>query len=113
MENKMLRLHLRNVYAQQIEYYEKSKDWQCGEQSKLAYSKNGKTGNSNTPKEVPDKKKVVPKEPVGKSRLKEMENIYGDMAPKIMGMETAIELNYQRLAKKESHVYWPNIPLKL
>lgn len=119
MENSMLRLHLRNVYAQRIEEYEKSKDWQRGEQNNLAYSKNDvaqqfdETGNSNTPKEVPDKKNVVPKEPIGKNRLKEMEKIYGDMAPKIMGMETAMELNYQRHAEKGSHIYWPNIPLKL
>ncbi|KAH1018058.1 gem-associated protein 8 isoform X2 [Dendroctonus ponderosae] len=112
IENKMLREHLRNVYADQIQQdYNQSQAWPSASSTtqQQRYEKKGKAALKQN---CQDKVKVLPKEPIGKNRLTEMEKIYGDVAPKIMGMETAIELNYQRLME-EAPAYWPNIPLKL
>lgn len=101
----MLREHLRNTYAAQIENY----TWTS--ESSSQQHQHGKDGKKALKESC--RAKVLPKEPADKNRLKEMEKIYGNVAPKIMGMETAIELNYQRLVEEAAPAYWPNIPLKL
>ncbi|KAL1489359.1 hypothetical protein ABEB36_014272 [Hypothenemus hampei] len=110
IENKMLKQHLRHFYTQQIDFYGKSQDWQ-----KISAAEDSteipQSSTSITNHEVSHK--VLPKEPIGKNRLEEMQKIYGERAPKIMGMETALELNYERLLEEESRIFWPNLPLKL
>lgn len=46
-------------------------------------------------------------------RSTEMELLYGDDASKIIGMETAVQLSFDRYCDTKSPKYWPNIPLKL
>ncbi|CAG9767707.1 unnamed protein product [Ceutorhynchus assimilis] len=116
LENKMLKDHLRNVYAQQIEYYDQNKEWQEvppeNDGRTIANEHNSSSTSIESEKKA-DKVKVVPNVPPGKHRLREMEKIYGDRAAKVMGMETALELNYQKLLEDECPIYWPNMPLKL
>lgn len=128
----MLRQHLRDVYAQDLHVNENNKN--C-EQLLFAnttdnYSKHSKfkleykedTNKNLTQGSTEDlfstsahvcKNKVLLKNPDGKNRLDEMEKIYGNVAPKIMGMETAIELNYERLVEEGSAGHWPMLPIKL
>ncbi|XP_018573005.1 gem-associated protein 8-like [Anoplophora glabripennis] len=117
LENKMLHQHLRNVYAKTIEQYLENN--KCIElhsekpetrQEENQCSKNTireKSGISKT------KRPVSPKEPSGKHRLEEMKAIYGDKAQKIMGMETALQLNYEKHFKQLNPSHWPSIPLRL
>lgn len=46
-------------------------------------------------------------------REEEMKLLYGDGASMIVGMETAVQLSYDRYCDTKSPKYWPNIPLKL
>ncbi|XP_030757275.1 uncharacterized protein LOC115883113 [Sitophilus oryzae] len=132
IENRMLHEHLRNVYAQQLDY---------GNNVLVQNTKTGTLQNyctqslstkeyldSNT--EPIDKNKhlykndkleglkqgesvkISNKVPEGQHRLNKMKSIYGNNAPKIMGMETAIQLNFEHL-KEGSYSSWPNIPLKI
>ncbi|KAF7283168.1 hypothetical protein GWI33_001231 [Rhynchophorus ferrugineus] len=123
MENKMLHQHLRNVYAQQVEYYQNSSleytEQENNNKDTDTHDKNNSKShtqrlkNKGKPDEITKTEKVLPKEPKGKNRLNEMKGIYGDMAPKIMGMETAIDLNFERLKEEGTYINWPNIPIKL
>lgn len=116
----MLHQHLRNVYAQQVKYYQQSSPEVTTEQENEV-TKSHKHTNSmknvqtakNHGKSNENTVKVLPKEPKRKNRLKEMREIYGEMAPKIMGMETAIDLNFQHLKEERTYINWPNIPIKL
>ncbi|XP_049940586.1 gem-associated protein 8-like [Schistocerca serialis cubense] len=56
---------------------------------------------------------VPPKNPVGQQRIEEMKLLYGKAAPMIMGMETALQLSFDRNVDKLQPRMWPNIPLKL
>ncbi|KAJ3658424.1 hypothetical protein Zmor_010162 [Zophobas morio] len=99
-ENKMLLQHIRNVYAKQTEDYANYLKDQGHEQIEEA-----------SPVE---EKREETREPVGKKRREEMEQLYGAKASKIMGMETAVQLNYDlhlEDAGKLSH--WPHTPLNL
>lgn len=128
----MLRQHLRNVYAQDLHVDENnknchqllyanttdnySKHGKCKLEYKKDITKNltqGSTKNLLPTFDLVCKNKVFIKNPVGKNRLGEMEKIYGNVAPKIMGMETAVELNYERLVEEGSAGYWPTLPIKL
>ncbi|XP_060533142.1 gem-associated protein 8-like [Cylas formicarius] len=103
IENRMLHQHLRNVYAKQIEDYAGQSEWVDikKDESEAGPSKEMK------------KDKVMPKIPEGKERAEEMRKIYGDRAQKIMGMETAIQLNYERHVEGCNTPFWPNLPIKL
>ncbi|XP_066255764.1 gem-associated protein 8-like [Euwallacea similis] len=110
IENKMLRQHLRDIYAQQVNYYEKNKTWQQKPSTSFSTeveSQDSGVTDEQEPSTSLGKLKVLPKEPEGKNRLKNMEKIYGNHAAKIMGMETAIQLNYERLVEDNSPRYWP------
>ncbi|KAM9320040.1 gem-associated protein 8 [Gastrophryne carolinensis] len=54
-----------------------------------------------------------PSERPGERRRLEMKKLYGEDAAKIQGMETAIQLNFDRHCDKKQPKYWPIIPLKL
>lgn len=46
-------------------------------------------------------------------REEEMKSLYGDGVSMIVGMETAVQLSYERHCDTKSPNYWPNIPLRL
>ncbi|CAH2223099.1 gem-associated 8 [Pelobates cultripes] len=54
-----------------------------------------------------------PSERPGERRKEGMKRLYGEDAAKIQGMETAIQLNFDRHCDKKQPKYWPIIPLKL
>ncbi|XP_075050945.1 gem-associated protein 8 isoform X2 [Mixophyes fleayi] len=54
-----------------------------------------------------------PSERPGERRRIEMKKLYGEDAAKIQGMETAMQLNFDRHCDKKQPKYWPIIPLKL
>ncbi|KAM4699002.1 gem-associated protein 8 [Discoglossus pictus] len=54
-----------------------------------------------------------PSERPGERRREEMKKLYGEDAAKIQGMETAMQLNFDRHCDKKQPKYWPIIPLKL
>ncbi|XP_059824005.1 gem-associated protein 8 isoform X1 [Hypanus sabinus] len=53
-----------------------------------------------------------PAERPGVRRMVEMKRLYGDSAAKIQGMETAMQLSFDRQCDKKQPKYWPVIPLK-
>ncbi|XP_064413557.1 gem-associated protein 8 isoform X1 [Latimeria chalumnae] len=54
-----------------------------------------------------------PTERPGERRVAEMKRLYGEDAAKIQGMETAMQLTFDRNCDKKQPKYWPIIPLKL
>ncbi|XP_035184911.1 gem-associated protein 8 isoform X2 [Oxyura jamaicensis] len=54
-----------------------------------------------------------PTERPGERRMVEMEKLYGAEAAKILAMETAMQLIFDRNCDKKQPKYWPIIPLKL
>lgn len=103
LENRMLHQCLRNSYAKQVWDYENYIKTQNIEE------------NDSTIKEeaIKDEEKLPPKENVREERRREMNRLYGGMAPKIIGMETAVQLNYELQVDQHKPPYWPNIPLNL
>lgn len=102
LENKMLHQCLRNAYAKQVWDYEN-------------YMKADKTegGGKKEMENDIDEEKQPPKEGAGEEKRREMNRLYGSMAPKITGMETAVQLNYELQVDQHKPPYWPNIPLNL
>ncbi|XP_022254869.1 gem-associated protein 8-like isoform X2 [Limulus polyphemus] len=47
------------------------------------------------------------------NRTKEMKELYGKAAPTIHGMETAMQLSFDRFCDTKWPKLWPNIPLKM
>ncbi|XP_063809604.1 gem-associated protein 8 [Pseudophryne corroboree] len=63
---------------------------------------------------IPTKRSTQPpSERPGERRRIEMKKLYGEDAAKIQGMETAMQLNFDRHCDKKQPKYWPIIPLKL
>ncbi|CAB1327896.1 unnamed protein product [Coregonus sp. 'balchen'] len=56
---------------------------------------------------------LPPSERPGERRGAEMKKLYGEDAAKIQGMETAMQLTFDRNCDKKQPKYWPVIPLKL
>lgn len=54
-----------------------------------------------------------PRKQVGLQKRRQMELMYGKAAPMIMGMETAMQLTFDRNCDLKQPKLWPNIPLKL
>lgn len=120
LENKMLHQHLRNVYSKTIEQYlennkysESSPEEPQIHQDESQCSKNTRKEKSSISNTKTTKRPVSPKEPSGKGRSEEMKRIYGDKAQKIMGMETVLQLNYEKHLDQLKPSYWPTIPLRL
>lgn len=105
LENRMLHQCLRNAYAKQVWDYENYMKAQKTEN-------NSENANDATETEI-EEGKLPPKEGVGEVRRREMNRLYGSMAPKITGMETAVQLNYELQVEQHKPPYWPNIPLNL
>ena len=55
----------------------------------------------------------APTEQPGKRRTAEMKLLYGKDAAMIHGMETAMQLNYDRNCDRKNPQHWPNIPLNI
>ncbi|XP_069746053.1 gem-associated protein 8 [Narcine bancroftii] len=53
-----------------------------------------------------------PTERPGERRMVEMKKLYGEGAAKIQGMETAMQLSFDRQCDKKQPKYWPVIPLR-
>ncbi|XP_038613449.1 gem-associated protein 8 [Tachyglossus aculeatus] len=63
---------------------------------------------------LPTRRSVRPPvERPGERRMAEMKKLYGDSAAKILAMETAMQLNFDRGCDLKQPKYWPVIPLKL
>lgn len=101
LENRMLHKCLRNAYAKQVWDYENYMKAQNREENVMYEEK------------CEDTEKLPPKEGVREERRKKMDRLYGGMAPKIIGMETAVQLNYELQVDQHKPPYWPNIPLNL
>lgn len=56
---------------------------------------------------------LPPSERPGETRTVEMKKLYGKDAAKIQGMETAMQLTFDRNCDKKQPKYWPVIPLNL
>ncbi|RUS90285.1 hypothetical protein EGW08_001974 [Elysia chlorotica] len=54
-----------------------------------------------------------PQERPGARRAQEMKQLYGTGAPMIHGMETALQMTYDRTQDKFQPKLWPNMPLKI
>lgn len=54
-----------------------------------------------------------PSERPGERRTSEMKKLYGKDAAKILAMEAAMQLNFDRNCDLKQPKYWPVIPLKL
>ncbi|XP_050997161.1 gem-associated protein 8 [Acomys russatus] len=53
-----------------------------------------------------------PSEKPGERRHAEMKRLYGDSAPKILAMEAAVQLSFDKYCDSKQPKYWPVIPLK-
>ncbi|XP_037061506.1 gem-associated protein 8-like [Peromyscus leucopus] len=53
-----------------------------------------------------------PSEKPGERRQAEMKHLYGDSALKILAMEAAVQLSFDKYCDKKQPKYWPVIPLK-
>jgi hypothetical protein len=60
-----------------------------------------------------DNSVLLPQMQVGRERSEEMKLMYGEAAPMILGMETAMQLSFNRNCDLKQPKPWPNIPLKL
>nr|CAI5833991.1 unnamed protein product [Callosobruchus analis] len=113
-ENQMLRQHLRNVYAQTIQDYTKQYEMDGDDSGKCSNDSIERGSQKNKDCKNKNKKQLVaPNLPECKQRSQEMANLYGDKAQKIMGMETAMQLDFERCKEQVRPNYWPNLPLKL
>ncbi|XP_051558542.1 gem-associated protein 8 isoform X1 [Myxocyprinus asiaticus] len=56
---------------------------------------------------------LPPSERPGERRTAEMKKLYGKDAAKIQGMETAMQLSFDRNCDRKQPKYWPVIPLNL
>ncbi|CAG9854518.1 unnamed protein product [Phyllotreta striolata] len=104
-ENRMLKQHLRNVYAQTI-----IDNASIEEAVEPPVENEKKKNHRKTPVE-----EVLPNLPTRESkyRLEEMKKIYGDRAEKLISMETGLQLNFERLSDESKPAFWPTLPLKL
>ncbi|XP_054754855.2 gem-associated protein 8-like [Lytechinus pictus] len=63
-----------------------------------------------------NKKKHIlgaPVEQPGRRRAEEMKILYGKDSPAIHGMETAIQMQFDRNCDKKQPAFWPTVPLKM
>lgn len=119
-ENKMLHEHLRNVYAQQVNYNQHYYN-----QNNSNYDQNNLNVESTNEEAnvISDNKKAINNGQMDElsqpptqhlpNRKEEMKNLYGSYSSKIMGMETANQLNHERLLRQLKPKMWPDLPLNL
>lgn len=112
LENTILHRCLRNSYAKQVwdyETYMKTHD-----AANIDGENNATKENEMEEKESIEKNEnLPPKEGLREEVRNVMERLYGRMAPKIIGMETAVQLNYELQVDQHKPPYWPNIALNL
>lgn len=60
-----------------------------------------------------DEAALLPRKQVGLQRTREMQLMYGKAAPMILGMETAMQLSFDRNCDLRQPKFWPHIPLRL
>ena len=56
---------------------------------------------------------AAPKERPGMRRTQEMSLLYGNGAPMIHGMETAMQLTYDKNCDTKQPKLWPQLPLNI
>lgn len=56
---------------------------------------------------------LLPRKQVGLQRTQEMQLMYGKASPMILGMETAMQLSFDRNCDLRQPKLWPHIPLRL
>lgn len=115
LENRMLRKHLRDMYAKTVEEY--APYYQTNQECLSNNPQESSTEISSNTVNDSDKSKLTEATtsanfPEFKNRSEELKKIYGEKGPKILGMETAIQLNYERHLDKLKPNYWPHLPLK-
>ncbi|KAK4308782.1 hypothetical protein Pmani_019539 [Petrolisthes manimaculis] len=74
-------------------------------------NKNTNNDNNNTPTQDGDIS--VPKEHPDVRRSREMKELYGEAAPRIHAMETALQLSFDRISTLHHPQFWPNTPLMM
>ncbi|KAF5284598.1 hypothetical protein FQR65_LT02424 [Abscondita terminalis] len=104
-ENQMLHKHIQTIYEHQIQDYV---DYKNDEEISPPVRRD-KRKQENTSKKI----WKAPEANSKRVKSEAMKKLYGDMAPKISGMETAIQLNYDLYLEKHNPQLWPNIPLRL
>lgn len=114
LENQMLHEHVRNMYLKQIDDYElylKEKN----RQNCVIHTKGIQENKHKVEKKEQNfiESNIIPVKQLAEQRQTEMKDLYQEMAPKIIGMETAVQLNYNMQVSRHKPHYWPNIPLKL
>ncbi|XP_076838605.1 gem-associated protein 8 [Brachyhypopomus gauderio] len=62
---------------------------------------------------APSRSALPPAERPGERRSAEMKRLYGEDAARIQGMETAMQLTFDRNCDRKQPKYWPVIPLSL
>lgn len=56
---------------------------------------------------------LAPTEQPGARRKAEMKELYGTGAPMIQGMETAMQMTFDRFSDRFQPSLWPNMPIKI
>lgn len=115
-ENKVLRQHLRNVYAKTIDDY--AKQFKITTETDANQEEGGDflTNDLNEYNlgEVSKKISEDPAEIEGAlDRTEDMKKIYGYNTPKILAMETAMQLDFERNSAKLKPSYWPSVALNM
>ncbi|KAF2902842.1 hypothetical protein ILUMI_03336 [Ignelater luminosus] len=132
-ENRMLHRILRETQIKQVEDYIENMKLQNEEykgrpKRRVLGSKRNETeknqnqerdfthcGSKRPEKDETERKQywAPPTDQEIRERQMRMTTLYGNMASKISGMETAVELNYELYKEKNNPQFWPNIPLRL
>lgn len=103
------------ITEEMVDFFAKSEKHRK-ERDELKHGPNGKNNNSlvdigQASKKIPTSE--APKERPGLRRTTEMTQIYGKGAAMIHGMETALQMTYDRNIDIKQPPFWPNMPLKI
>uniref|UniRef100_A0A3P9D298 Gem (nuclear organelle) associated protein 8 n=1 Tax=Maylandia zebra TaxID=106582 RepID=A0A3P9D298_9CICH len=99
VSNMEISKELRQYFAQTERHREELKNYMPADQDLHSFS----LRSSVTP----------PLERLGERRTAEMKKLYGGDVAKIMALEAAMQLNFERNCDLKQPKYWPVIPLKL
>ncbi|XP_035487059.1 gem-associated protein 8 [Scophthalmus maximus] len=109
VSNMEISEELRQYFAQSERHREELKKQQQMEEERDSYvpadqDLHGVTWRSTA---------APPSERPGERRRAEMKKLYGEDSPKILAMEAAMQLTFDRNCDRKQPKYWPVIPLKL
>lgn len=111
-ENRILHRILRETQIKQVEDYIENMELQNTEYKRIENIKQHNHERRRRPTKEPEHH-APPTDQERNERQERMMTLYGKMAPRISGMETALELNYEQYEEKYNPPFWPNIPLRL